>query len=292
LAEPSGAALVKSTRRRKSEGFAALRREEVMPLLPEIKSEMRGNALIVSFNRPEQGNALTFDMATQLFNLLKPATTNPAVRAVMLKGMGGNFMNGLDMKIFAGDFNAAVERANLLIQPYHAAIRELMVMDKPVLSVIEGDVAGPGMSFMLVSDLVIAGRGARFNCGYSNRATTPDGACSFFLARKAGAAKAAQLLMLSDSFTAAEAERWNLVSAVMDDAALNDEALRWIDRLAAGPTKAYGAIKKLMLKAYEQDINTHLSLEHTFHGASLRSFDFREYLQSQAAKRPAKYSGS
>ena len=258
----------------------------------EIKSEARGGALIVSFNRPDHANAFTRDMANQLFNILKHCTTDHSVRAVLLKGMGGNFMGGFDEGLFAGEFNTALEHANQLIMPYHSAIRELEAMDKPVLAAVDGRVSGPGFSFMLACDLVLAARSVKFNCGFASNAMTPDGGCSFFLPRKIGVAKAAELLMLSESFNSADAERWNLVNAVIDDEKLHETAFTWIDRLAAGPTRAYGGIKKLLLKAFDQDLNAHLGLEHTYWGVSARSFDFRENLRAQASKRPAKFTGT
>jgi 2-(1,2-epoxy-1,2-dihydrophenyl)acetyl-CoA isomerase len=258
----------------------------------EITSEKRGAALILSFNRPARANAFTSEMAAQLFNALKPAATDRTIRAVMLKGAGGTFMDGLDMELFAGDFTGALERVNEMFQPYHSAIRELLTMEKPVLAAIDGVAAGPGLSFVLASDLVLASRRATFNCKFSSYGLTPDGGCSAMLARKAGMMKANELLMLSENFSAADAARWNLVNAVVDDGKLQDEALAWLDRLAARPTRAYGGIKRLVMKAFEQDINAQISLEHAFWGASARSFDFREAVRAQAAKRPAKFTGT
>lgn len=258
----------------------------------EVQSEKRGNVLIVTFNRPGNGNALTFDMATQLFNVLKPATVDRGIRAVMLQGAGGTFMNGFEMAMFATDFNVSIERANQMIQPYHGAIRELTVMDKPVLGIASGMTAGPGMSFLLACDLVIAARSAMFNCKFASYGMTPDGGCSMMLTRRVGSARAAELLMFSEDFGAERAEQLNLINAVVDDAKLNTEALAWIDRLANGPTRVYGGMKKLIAKSFEQDINAQLSLEHTHWGASARGFDFREAIKANAAKRPAKFTGS
>lgn len=259
----------------------------------EITSTKRGAALIVTFNRPAQGNALTFDMANQLFNLMKPATTDRAIRAVMLEGAGGNFMDGIDTTAtYGGDFTAALERANQMLQPYHSVVRELLLMDKPVLAVATGSVAGPGMSFLLASDLVIAARSAVFNCKFTAYGATPDGAASIMLPRKIGAARACEMLMLSENVSAEQAERWNLVNRVVDDAKVRDEALAWLDRLVEGATRAMGGVKKLVHKAFEQDSNAQLALEHTYWGASVRSFDFREAVKAHAAKRPAKFTGS
>ena len=145
---------------------------------------------------------------------------------------------------------------------------------------------------MLACDLVLAARSTKFNCKFTSYAMTPDGGASFFLTRKVGAAKANELLMLSETFGAEEAGRWNLINSVVDDDKLQDEALNWIDRLSTGPTRAFGGVKKLVLKAFEQDLNAHLGLEHTYWGASSRTFDFREAVKAYFAKRDTKYSGA
>ena len=184
----------------------------------EILTEKRGNALIITFNRPEQGNAITEAMASQLLLALKPVATTPAIRAVMLRGAGGNFMDGLDLGLFSKDVVAGIERANDILQPYHSAIRELQAMDKPVLAVVNGVAARAGFSFTLVSDLVLAGRSARFSAGYASFAMTPEGGASFYLTRKVGVAKATEILMLNEELDAEAAEKLHLVNAVVDDA--------------------------------------------------------------------------
>lgn len=258
----------------------------------EILTEKRGGALIITFNRPDQGNAITEGMSVQLFQALKPVATDPSIRAVMLRGAGGNFMNGLDLGIFSKDVGSGIEHINDVLLPYHSAIRELQAMDKPVLSVVSGMAARAGFSLALASDLVLAGRSARFNAGYASFAMTPDGGASFYLTRKVGIAKATEILMLNEEFDADAAEKLHLVNAVVDDAQLEAKAFEWIDLLANGPTKALGGIKRLVGKAFEQDVHAQLSLEHSYMGACLRSFDFRNAVKAHFTKQPVKFSGA
>lgn len=259
--------------------------------MAEIVSEMRGGALILTFNRPEKGNAFTPDMATQAALILKNATTDKAVRAVMLRGAGDQFMRGLDMDIYAGNLEKGVEKANQMMQSYNAAIREMNLMEKPVLAAVRGTVTGPGMSFMLGSDLVIAESGTVFNCGFSQFGLTPDGGASYHLARKVGAAKATEWMMLSEDIGVAQALERGLINEVAEGALFEQRAAEWLDKLANGPTRALGGIKRLVAKALSQDLNLQMGLEHTYWGASTRSFDFREAVKAHLAGRPAKYSG-
>jgi 2-(1,2-epoxy-1,2-dihydrophenyl)acetyl-CoA isomerase len=261
-------------------------------MLNEIKTEMRGGALVITFNRPEHGNAMTIDMANQLFHALKPVATNPAVRAVMLRGEGGNFMTGLDINIYSKSVEKGVDIKNEILLPYHSAVRELQVMDKPVLGVATGTAAKAGFGLLLACDLVLAGRSARFRAGYATLAMTPDGGTSFFLARKVGVAKATEILMLNEEFDAVEAERLHLVNGVVDDAQLEQHAYEWIDRLAEGPTKAFGGMKRLVAKAFEQNLADHIALEHTYWNVCSRSFDFRNAIKARLAGETAKFTGA
>lgn len=258
----------------------------------EVLSERRGQALIVTFNRPDFANAMTLDLAQQLFVILKNVTTDRSVRAVMLCGAGHNFMAGMDISVYKGDTSRAVERASQIILPYHSAIRELQAMDKPVLAAVEGYVTGTGLSLMLAADLVISSQSAKFNPRVAEYGLTPDGGCSYFLPHKIGLSRAMEMLMMSRMFDAIEAEKFSLVNRVVSDESLEEEALKWLDQLASGPTKAYGAIKKLTMAAFDQDLNAQLSLENTYLGYSYRSFDFREAVNSHVAGRDSKFTGT
>lgn len=260
--------------------------------MSEILTEKRGATLVITLNRPEHQNSMTVDMATAMHNVVKQATTDRSVRLILLCGAGGHFMNGMDMDFYSGDMTLALERANKLVLPYHSVIREFQSMDKPVLSVVEGKVTGAGMSFMLASDLVIAARNTTFSTRFIDFALTPDGACSYFLPRKIGASRAIELLMLGETIDAAEAERLHLVNRVVDDEQLHAAAFEWADRLVDGPTRAYGAIKKLVMRSFEHDLNEHLGLEHGFFAQSTRSFDFREAVKAHFDKREAKFTGN
>lgn len=258
----------------------------------EILSEKRGQGIVLTFNRPNAGNALNYDMANQLFTIIKNVTTDKSIRAVLLRGAGDHFMDGMDMSPFVANVSNGAEKVNQLVLPYHSIIREMQTMDKPVIAAVHGSVTGAGLSLMLACDLVIAARNTKFKFNYCDYATSPDGACSYYLPRKIGLSKAVELMMLGAAFDAARAESLSLVNRVVDDEKLRDEAFQWFEQLSEGPTKAYAAVKKLALLSFEQDIVKQLSVEHLYMGQSWRSFDFREAVKAQATNRPPKFTGN
>ena len=258
----------------------------------ELLTERRGQSLVVTFNRPSLANSFTIDMANQMFLALKNTTTDRSVRAVMLCGAANNFVGGLDESFYKGDTDTLLERANQLILPYHSIIREMQVMEKPVLAAVEGQVTGPGLSFLLASDLVIAAESARISFSSVRHGMSPDGGVSYFLTRKVGAGRAAQIMMLAEELDAKTAQAYGIVNRVVPDAQLQTEAVALLDRLTEGPTRAYGSIKKLILHAHDHDLGAHLGLEHTFVGHSARSFDFREAVRALGAGKTPKFTGT
>lgn len=259
----------------------------------EILTEMRDGALIITFNRPEHGNAMTLDMASQLYAVVKPAAQDPAVRVVVLRGAGNDFMNGIDIGIYNKDVSSGIQKKSEVLLPYHSAIRELHAMNKPVIAKVKGRCVRAGLSFVLVADLVIAARSARFRANYTSLGMTPDGGVSIFLTRKVGTAKATEILILNEEFGAEAAEKMALVNAVVDEDDLVDKSNQWVDLLSHGPTQAYGAVKKLIDNAAgEKDLYNHIGIEHTYWGVISRTFDFRNAINAHFANKPPEFKGT
>jgi len=258
----------------------------------EVLTEKRGQSLILTFNRPDRLNALTFDMANQIFTALKNATVDKSVRAIVFCGAGDHFMDGLELSVYEQNFDKGLEEVNQLIAPFHSAIREIRTMEKPVISVVSGRVSGVGLSLMLASDLVIAARSTCFNTGFVKSGQSPNGGCSYYLSRKVGLSRAVELMMSQQDFDSEMAEKINIVNKVVADDQLEAEATLWLEELTAGPTKVYGAVKKLAAAAFEQTLNQQLSLEHSCFGQIARSFDFREAIKSNAAKKSPRFTGT
>jgi 2-(1,2-epoxy-1,2-dihydrophenyl)acetyl-CoA isomerase len=258
----------------------------------EITFEIRNSILTTTFNRPGRGNALTTGMAKTLFDKLKLIAEDRSVRAILLRGAGNDFMNGHEISGFAGDSNAVQDQIFQRIQYFFSSIRELATMEKPVISAVDGHVAGAGFSLMLASDFVIATKRSTFSAGFTQFAMMPDGGATYFLPRKVGVAKANEILILGQDFDSAKAERWNIVNKIVADDALESEALAFTDSLAKGPTRTIGATKRLISRAFDQDLHAQLSLEASTWTAVSKTFDFREGVNAYTLKRDPKYTGA
>jgi 2-(1,2-epoxy-1,2-dihydrophenyl)acetyl-CoA isomerase len=128
----------------------------------------------------------------------------------------------------------------------HAGIEALATLDAPLISVVRGAAAGGGMSIAISADIVLAAESATFTMAYTAIGFPPDGGSSWTLPRLVGLRRATELLLLNERLGAAAARDLGLVTRVVADDALDAEADALARRLAAGPTAAHGAIKRLL----------------------------------------------
>jgi 2-(1,2-epoxy-1,2-dihydrophenyl)acetyl-CoA isomerase len=259
--------------------------------MSEVLFEIRNAVLVVTFNRPEKRNAFSSFMAKLVHDKFKLVSEDRSIRAILLRGQGDHFMDGHDMDVYAGDMTVLHDQIFQKAQFFYTLLREMQVMEKPIIAAVDGRISGAGFSFMLASDLVISSKRAVFNPDFTTYAMVPDGGVTFLLPRKVGAARALELLMLNEDFSATTAEQWGLITRLVENDVLQTEALAWAEKLATGPTRALGATKRLIARSFEQDLNEQLSLEANFANAGIKSFDFREAMKAYVAKREPKYSG-
>jgi 2-(1,2-epoxy-1,2-dihydrophenyl)acetyl-CoA isomerase len=267
----------------------------VTDLNDRVRLDLSGGVAVVTLDRPEALNALDAPMAEGLYAALARCEADEAVRAVVLRGAGGAFMAGGDVKMFAAllDEPGASPRAffERLIHTVHQSILLLRRMPKPVVAAIHGPCAGFGVSLVLACDLAVAADDAVLTLAYCHIGTSPDGGSTFHLPRAVGAKRAMEIALLGDRFGAADAERLGLVNRVVPAAALDAEVDALARRLAAGPTQAYGRTKALLNASLDRSIETQLQAEAESFAASATTRDFAEGVAAFVAKRKPDFTG-
>jgi 2-(1,2-epoxy-1,2-dihydrophenyl)acetyl-CoA isomerase len=228
------------------------------------------------FNRPKALNAIDGGTARRFLDLALEVSADPAVRAIVLSGEGKAFMAGGDLAAMRADPSAI---ARDIIGPLHTGLRHLADGNAPVIASVQGVVAGAGVSLMANADFAIAAEGTRFNLAYINIGTSADGGASFALPRLVGLRKTTEIALLGDAFDAAEAERIGLVNRVVPAADLEGETAKLAARLAAGPTLAYGRMRRLLRRSLSSDCASQLEAE----GEGIAAF---------FEKRPARFRGA
>jgi 2-(1,2-epoxy-1,2-dihydrophenyl)acetyl-CoA isomerase len=213
---------------------------------PSVQVETRGAVALLTLNRPDSANTLNLEVAMDLLAAAMTCGRNPAVRAVVLTGAGRQFCLGGDLRAMASRGGGVDGYLRELTGYLHSAISHFVRMDAPVIAAVNGTAAGAGVGLVTMADLAVCGASSRFKLAYSGVGLTPDGGTSFLLPRTVGIKRTMELVLLDRALTSAEALEWGLVNSVVDDSQVVDEALRVAERLAAGPTSAYGKAKRLL----------------------------------------------
>ncbi len=258
----------------------------------EVRIEVEGGVAAVTLNRPEAGNAIDMTMAKGLLEAARRCDNDPGIRAVVLTGEGKRFCVGGDVKSFAAQGDELPAHLLEITGYLHAAISHLTRMDAPVVAAVHGAAAGAGMSLVCAADLVVAEAETQFVTGYTALGLTPDGSSTYFLPRLVGLRRAQQLLLLNRPLAAAEAREWGLVSSVVDGVdAVRSRASKLARDLAAGPTKAYGGVKRLLLASVDSQLEAQMKREGEAIAAAAATRDGREGIGAFAAKTDPTFHG-
>ena len=247
-----------------------------------------GAIATLRFCRPEALNAINVPMAQALLQAARSLAADPSVRAVVLCGDGKGFMAGGDLATLRSD---PVQGAADLLEPLNQAVQVLAAMNAPVIAQVHGVAAGAGLSLMLQADLVIAAEGTRFNLAYINLGTSCDVGASWALPRWVGLRHALEIALLGETLTSADALRLGLVNRVVPADQLSAEVTTLADRLAHGPTLAYGAMKRLMRSSFERDLGGQLAAETQAFASCAATHDMRAGIEAFFAKQPAPFQG-
>lgn len=254
--------------------------------------ERDGGIARLTLNRPDAANGINLRMAEELLRAVTGLADDPTVRAVLLAGAGARFCGGGDVKGFAALGDGLGHHIREITVPLHAAISQLVRLDAPVICAVQGSAAGAGMGFVVAADLVIAAESAKFVMAYTGIGLTPDGSSSFFLPRLVGVKRALELALTNRALSAAEALDWGIVTRVVPDDALTATADALAAQIAAGPTLAYGGVKRLVHGSLEHTLDQHLAQESEEMARAGRSADGVEGVAAFVEKRAAQFRGA
>jgi 2-(1,2-epoxy-1,2-dihydrophenyl)acetyl-CoA isomerase len=164
-------------------------------------------------------------------------------------------------------------------------------IDAPVVAAVRGAAGGAGMSMIAAADIVVAGEGAKFTMGYTAAGLAPDGGSTFFLSRVVGLRRAMDLVLTNRRLDAREAEAWGLVTRVVADDRVDEEAAALATSLAGGATAALGAAKRMLVAGAASALADALNRETTAISGAAATAQGREGIAAFVEKRPARFHG-
>ena len=243
----------------------------------------------VTLNRPDALNALTVPMKQALLAAFRRLEREAAARAVILSGAGRAFCAGQDLRerLEPDAAPLGVE----LRERYNPIIRTMRALPKPIVGAINGVAAGAGASLAMACDLRIASDAASFALAFGRVGLVPDSGATWFLPRLVGATRAAELALLNEPVSAADALRLGLVGRVVPAEELATEARSVAARLAAGAPRAIALTKRALNAAWERDLDSALEYEAHLQDMAGRTKDHAEGMAAFLEKRPPRFTG-
>jgi 2-(1,2-epoxy-1,2-dihydrophenyl)acetyl-CoA isomerase len=271
-----------------------------------IRVEREGAVGVLTIARRERLNSLDVETAQDFRRAGLQLARDRDVRAVVIRGEGGIFCSGADLKyIRDGGDDAELgylqpetrkpdegygEIFKQILEYIHSTISEIRRAPKPFVASVDGPAAAGGFGIAMCCDLVLASERAWFEWAYFKTGLTGAESSTFLLPRLIGLRKALELVLLNPRLTAQDALDWGLINRVIPNDSIDSEALRVAAELADAPTHAVGVAKGLLNQAAGMErLDVHLDAELSELARIADGPNFREGLQAFFEKRTPKF---
>ncbi|MEX1169930.1 MAG: enoyl-CoA hydratase-related protein [Chloroflexota bacterium] len=263
--------------------------DRATPTFTTIRLETSDAIATITLDRPDALNALTVAMKGELLAAFRSVARDRSVRAVVLTGAGRAFCAGQDLRerLEPDAAPLAVE----LRERYNPIIRAMRSLDQPIVGAINGVAAGAGASLAFACDVRVAAEGASFLLAFGRIGLVPDSGATWLLPRLVGSAKAAELALLGDPLSAADAERLGLVARVVPADVLGEAARDVATRLASLAPKALALTKRALERSWSVGLDEALDDEAYRQGIAGATADHAEGLEAFLEKRPPRFTG-
>ena len=220
--------------------------------------------LWIRLNRPDNGNGIDPVMTSELRTTFLDADADPSVRALVVTGVGKDFCTGADLA--ASPATSEGGTAPLLdyrrsMAPYQDLFRIYWELETPVVSAVNGTIAGAGWMLGLLADLVVAAEGARWVHVFARRGMVPHAGDPFFLPRILPFHKLNEAALTGERFTSETLNEWGAVNRLVPVGEVESTARELAVKVAAGPTRSLGQAKRLYRRSLVSDMVTSFAEE-------------------------------
>lgn len=254
-----------------------------------LKIDREGKLVLVTLNRPDAANGLNLLMAQELAHLGQTLDADSDVKAVILTGAGRFFCGGGDIKAMRDFGDDVGVQLKLLADTVHRAVSSFARMRAPVIVAVNGLAAGAGLSLAAIGDLVVASDKAQFMMAYSKIGLSPDGSSSYYIPRLIGIRRTQELMFTNRMLGADEALDWGLVTRVVPDSDVLQEARKMADLILNGAAQSNANIKALLLQTFDNSLETQMEIEGRLIAKCAVSADGREGVAAFLEKRAPNY---
>lgn len=258
-----------------------------------FRFEVNDGVATVTLNRPEKMNALTFEGYADLRDLLHELPTRDDVSVLVIRGEGKGFCGGGDVNEIIGEL-ITMDARDLIgfTRMTGDVIRAMRECPIPIIVGVQGIAAGAGAVVALAADFRVVARSGKFAFLFTKVGLSGgDMGAAYLLPRVVGAGRATELLMLGETIDAETADRYGLVSRLVDDPDLDDTVSGLARRLADGPTLAYAETKSLITRELDMSLAAAVELDASTQALLMTTRDHTEFHDAFNARRTPEWRG-
>ncbi len=265
--------------------------------------EVRDGVGIVTFNRPDKLNAVSWDLATDLVQLFRELRFRDEVRVIVLTGAGRAFCSGGDAEFLSGggdrplpglsESERYLERYQRKTPagPFAEFTRMIIEVEKPVIAAIHGAAVGAGLAYALACDRRFADKTTRMSAAMVRLGFAPDCGITYFLPRVTSLSTALMMVETGRILNADEAFKEGLIDELVDDGKALEAALEYAGKLAQGPSVAVDLARRFIHKALVSTLDEMLDYEAVAATMSAATHDAREGTKAFIEKRKPEFKG-
>jgi len=255
---------------------------------------VEGKVGVITLNRPERKNPLTFDSYAELREHFRALSRTPSVRAVVIAGEGGNFCSGGDVHDIIGpllsrDMKGLLEFTRMTGE----LVKAMRACPQPIIAAIDGVCVGAGAMIALFCDIRLGTPQTKtaFLFTRVGLAGCDMGACAL-LPRVIGHGRASELLYTGRVMTAEEGERWGFFNRIVGAEKLEMDAMTLAQQLANGPTFAHEMTKTMLHHEFAMPLDAAVDAEALAQAVCMQTQDFRRAYEAFVAKQKPQFAGN
>jgi len=266
-----------------------------MTILAEhFQWQQDGDIGLVTLNRPERKNPLTFESYAELRDTFRALKCDDSVRAVVISGQAGNFCSGGDVHEIIGPLtNMNMDGLLGFTRMTGDLIKAIRACPQPVIAAVDGVCVGAGAAIAMAADMRFGTPQSKVAFLFTRvgLAGCDMGACAM-LPRIIGQGRASELLFTGRSMSGDEAYNWGFYNKLCSDSEVYSEAVEMAGRLADGPNFAHGITKNQLNVEWDMPLETAIEAEAQAQAICMQSEDFKRAYRAFVAKEKPKFKGN
>ncbi len=258
-----------------------------------LRVEQSDGVMTLTLARPERKNPLTFEIYAALRDGFLALRENRQIRAIVLRGAGGNFCSGGDVREIIGPLvSMTPPERSAFTEMTGAVVAAMRACPQPIVAAVDGVCAGAGAILSMASDIRVGTARARVaflfvRVGLSG---ADMGACAL-LPRIVGLGRASDLLFTGRELSGEDALEWGFFTRLVAPEALEEEATSLARSIAAGPTRAHAVTKATLELATNLPLEEEIAYEARVQAELMATGDFRRAYEAFIAKRAPRFEG-